>query len=90
MQSFDLTGTVSGSSQVGNSTVGLKAEFGGTVTIDYLSAVNASIKTENVEADAYYGAGGWHHFGSPSTFISGGNVCISKKIAGKTRKVCLL
>ena len=90
MQSFDLTGTVSGSTQWGNSTLGLKAEFGGTVTIDYLSAVNASIKYENVEADAYYGLAGWKRFGSPSTYISGNNVCISKKLSGKTRKVCLL
>ena len=60
------------------------------MTIDSLSVVGASIKTENVEAEAYYGLAGWHHFSSPSTYISDGNVCISKKISGKTRKVCLL
>jgi hypothetical protein len=87
MQNFDLTGTVSGSTQWGNSTLGLKAEFNGTVTVDYFTN---SLKAENVNAKAYYGLGGWKSLGSPSTYVSGNNICISKKLSGKTRKVCLL
>ena len=88
MQNLELTGTVSGSDKVGNSTAGLKAEFGGTVSVDYFSN---SVTAHDVNVDAYYGAGGWRHIsGNPSAYLDGNNLCFKKKVAGKNFKLCML
>ena len=88
MQKLELEGTVSGSDQAGSRVLGLKAEFGGTVKVDYFTN---GVIVHDVSVDAYYGLGGWHHIsGRPSAYLDGNNICFSKRISGKTFKLCIL
>jgi len=88
LQKLEVEGTVSASDKVGDSVLGLKAEFGGRVRVD---AYSHEVKFHDVVVDAYYGLGGWHHIsGSPSAYLDdNNNLCYRRSVSGNTYKLCI-
>ncbi len=88
LQKMEVEGTVSASDKVGDSVLGLKAEFGGRVRVDVYAN---KVAFHDVVVDAYYGAGGWHHIsGNPSAYLDGNNLCYQRGVSGKTFKLCVV